>query len=76
MKIPEVLLVEVEHAPGSLAKMLTAVGECGVTIEGLQAQSRTQSLTLWELTLNLPEGDHSMYVNAINSVECANVVGR
>ncbi|MFT5200582.1 MAG: malate dehydrogenase (oxaloacetate-decarboxylating) [Planctomycetota bacterium] len=76
MKIPEVLLVEVEHAPGSLAKMLTAVGECGVTIEALQAQSRTQSLTLWELTLNLPEGDHSMYVNAINSVECANVVGR
>ena len=75
MKIPEVLLVEVEHAPGSLAKMLTAVGECGVTIEGLQAQSRTQSLTLWELTLNLPEGDHSKYINAINSVECANVVG-
>ncbi len=76
MKIPEVLLVEVEHAPGSLAKMLTAVGECGVTIEGLQAQSRTQSLTLWELTLSLPEGDHSIYVDAINSVDCANVVGR
>ncbi|MCA9000623.1 MAG: NADP-dependent malic enzyme [Planctomycetes bacterium] len=76
MKIPEVLLVEVEHAPGNLAKMLTAVGECGVVIDSLQAQSRTQNLTLWELTLHLPEGDHTRYLDAINSVDCARVVGR
>lgn len=34
MKIPEVLRIQVEHAPGSLAKVLDAVGQAGFTALG------------------------------------------
>ena len=42
MKIPEVFQIEVEHTPGSLAKVLDMVGKAGLTIEGLEAVSRTR----------------------------------
>ncbi len=57
MKIPEVLLIEVEHAPGNLSKVLGAVGEAGQTVEGLEAVSRRQDKTTWELTLEVDADD-------------------
>ena len=76
MKIPEVFLVEVLHRPGSLAKMLAAVGEFGLTVEGLQALRRTQDKTLWELTLEVPEEGSQGLAQAIDQVDCASVIGR
>lgn len=76
MKIPEVFLVEVLHRPGSLAKMLAAVGSLGLTVEGLQALRRTQDKTLWELTLEVPEEGCEGLFQAIDSVDCAQVLGR
>ncbi len=76
MKIPEVFLVEVLHRPGSLAKMLAAVGSMGLTVEGLQALRRTQDKTLWELTLEVPEEGCEGLFHAIDGVDCARVVGR
>ena len=76
MKIPEVLLIEVEHRPGSLAKMLAAVGKLGLTVEGLHALSRTQDKTQWELTLELPESGCDGLFQAIDAVDCAHVIGR
>ena len=76
MKIPEVFRIEVEHAPGSLAKVLKVVGEAGFTVEGLEAISRTGAKTLWELTLELPSGGDETLCTAIDSLPNATVLGR
>ncbi len=76
MKIPEVFRIEVEHAPGSLAKVLEVVGRAGFTVEGLETISRTGPRTLWELTLELPEGGDLTLCEAIDSLPNASVVGR
>ncbi len=76
MKIPEVLLIEVEHAPGNLAKVLGAVGEAGHTVEGLEAVSRRQNKTTWELTLEIDADACTDVFERINSVPVATLLGR
>lgn len=60
MKIPEILLVESQHKPGSLAKILAVIGECGLVVENLDAVRRDQDRTLWEITLEM---DEDAYIN-------------
>ncbi|MGH8427811.1 MAG: malic enzyme-like NAD(P)-binding protein [Gammaproteobacteria bacterium] len=55
MKVPEILLIESEHKPGSLARILQAIGESGLVVEGLIAQRREQDKTIWEITLEMDE---------------------
>ncbi|GJM19248.1 MAG: NAD-dependent malic enzyme [Phycisphaeraceae bacterium] len=76
MKIPEVILIEVEHAPGNLAKVLAAVGEAGLTVEGLEAVRRTQDRTTWELTFNVDEDDTINVGARIDALPIASVLGR
>lgn len=76
MKIPEVYLVEVEHMPGNLAKVLQVVGSKGLTIEGLQVVERTQQKTIWELTLEFDEEVNDDLFDAINALPIARVLGR
>ncbi len=75
MKIPQVLLIAVEHAPGRLAKVLAVVGEAGLTIEGLNAVNRTQDKTVWELTIELSEESQIDLTSRINAVGVAHVLG-
>ncbi|MDX2469367.1 MAG: malic enzyme-like NAD(P)-binding protein [SAR324 cluster bacterium] len=75
MKIPEVILVEVNHAPGMLAKVLAVVGEVGLTIEGLVMRTRTQDKTVWELTIELNEDENLDLTQKISALECAEVIG-
>ena len=51
MKIPEIILVETVHQPGSLAKVLQVIADARLAIEGLTALRRQQGRTLWEITL-------------------------
>ena len=37
MKIPEILIVETIHQPGSLARVLQVIAEAGLVIEHLHA---------------------------------------
>jgi malate dehydrogenase (oxaloacetate-decarboxylating) len=76
MKIPEVLQIQVEHSPGSLARVLDAVGRAGFTVEGLEAISRTGAQTLWELTLELPDGAVESLAASIDALPNARVLGR
>jgi len=75
MKIPEILLVESLHRPGSLAKVLTAIGECGVVVEHLNAVKREQDKTIWEITLELDPGQHDVVTQAIDALPNARVIG-
>ncbi|MGH8274567.1 MAG: NAD-dependent malic enzyme [Gammaproteobacteria bacterium] len=62
MKIPEMLLIESEHKPASLAKILQAIGECGLVVEGLNAVRRDQDKTIWEITLEMDQDvDYGLY---------------
>lgn len=76
MKIPEILIVETIHQPGSLAKVLQVIAEEGLVIEHLQALRREQGRTLWELTLEMDEEmDRSLY-GRIDALPNARFVGK
>jgi malate dehydrogenase (oxaloacetate-decarboxylating) len=76
MKIPEIILVETVHQPGSLARVLQVIAEAGLAIEGLSALRRQQGRTLWEITLEMDEeADRSLYAR-IGELPIARFVGK
>lgn len=76
MKIPEIIIVETVHQPGSLAKVLQVIADAGLTIEHLTALRRDQGRTLWEITLEMDEeADRSLY-ERIGQLPTARFVGK
>jgi len=76
VKIPEILMVETIHQPGSLAKVLQVIADAGLTIDHLQALRREQGKTLWEITLEMDEeADRSLY-GRIDALPIARFVGK
>jgi malate dehydrogenase (oxaloacetate-decarboxylating) len=76
VKIPEILIVETVHQPGSLAKVLQVIADAGLTIDHLQALRREQGRTLWEITLEMDEeADRSLY-GRIDALPVARFVGK
>jgi len=76
MKIPEIIIVETLHQPGSLARVLQVIGEAGLTIEHLNSLRREQGRTLWEITLEMDEEhDRSLY-DRIDALPTARFVGK
>jgi malate dehydrogenase (oxaloacetate-decarboxylating) len=76
MKIPEILLVETVHKPGSLAKVLQVIADAGLVIEHLNALRREGGRTLWEITLEMDEeADRSLY-DRIGQLPTARFVGK
>jgi malate dehydrogenase (oxaloacetate-decarboxylating) len=76
MKIPEIILVETVHQPGSLARVLQVIADAGLTIEHLTALRRQQGRTLWEITLEMDEeADRSLY-ERIGALPTARFIGK
>jgi malate dehydrogenase (oxaloacetate-decarboxylating) len=76
VKIPEILIVETVHQPGSLASVLLVIAEAGLAIEHLTALRRDQGRTLWEITLEMDEeADRSLY-ERIDQLPNARFVGK
>src|SRR5262245_39369439 len=76
VKIPEILMIETVHQPGSLAKVLQVIADAGLTIDHLQAIRREQGRTLWEITLEMDEeADRSLYAR-IDALPIARFVGK
>jgi malate dehydrogenase (oxaloacetate-decarboxylating) len=76
MKIPEILMVETVHRPGSLARVLQVIADAGLTIEHLTALRRDQGRTLWEITVDMDEeADRSLY-ERIGQLPIARFVGK
>ena len=76
MKIPEILIVETIHQPGSLAKVLQVIADAGLTIEHLTALRRDQGRTLWEITLEMEEEADSSLYDRIGQLPTARFVGK
>ena len=76
MKIPEILIVETVHQPGSLASGLQVIAEAGLTIQHLSAVRRVQGRTLWEITLEMDEqANHDLY-QRIDQLPSARFIGK
>ena len=76
MKIPEILIIESAHKPGSLGKILTVIGEAGIVVEHLNAIRRDQDQTIWEITLEMdPATDYGVF-DQINALPNAKILGR
>jgi malate dehydrogenase (oxaloacetate-decarboxylating) len=76
MKIPEILIIETVHQPGSLARVLQVIADAGLVIEHLHALKRDQGRTLWEITLEMDEtADRSLY-EQIDRLPTAKFVGK
>ncbi|MBS0580167.1 MAG: NADP-dependent malic enzyme [Proteobacteria bacterium] len=76
MKIPEILIVETVHQPGSLASVLQVIADAGLAIEHLNALRRDQGRTLWEITLEMDEeADRSLY-ERIGALPTARFIGK
>jgi malate dehydrogenase (oxaloacetate-decarboxylating) len=76
VKIPEILIVETIHQPGSLASVLLVIADAGLAIEHLTALRRDQGRTLWEITLEMDEeADRSLY-DRIDELPTARFVGK
>jgi malate dehydrogenase (oxaloacetate-decarboxylating) len=76
VKIPEILIVETIHQPGSLASVLLVIADAGLAIEHLTALRRDQGRTLWEITLEMDEeADRSLY-DRIEQLPNARFVGK
>ena len=76
MKIPEIIIVETVHQPGSLARVLQVIADAGLAIEHLTALRRDQGKTLWEITLEMDEeADRSLY-DRIGQLSNARFVGK
>ena len=76
MKIPEILIVETVHQPGSLARVLQVIADAGLAIEHLTALRREQGRTQWEITLEMDEEtDRSLY-DRIDQLPTARFIGK
>ncbi len=76
MKIPEILMVETVHQPGSLAKVLGVIAEAGLVIEHLNSVKRDQDRTLWEITLEMDEATDRRLYERIDQLPTARFLGK
>lgn len=75
MKIPEILQVETPQVPGSLASVLNVIAELGLVLEHVTTVHRDQGRTLWEITLEIEEGDQEELLKRLNALPSARFVG-
>ena len=77
MKIVEILLVEAPHQPGNMAKVLSVVGDFGITVEGLNAVRRLYRDTVWEITIEYDDTfDIQLLADKINELPETKIVGK
>ncbi len=75
MKIPEILMVETVHQPGSLASVLQVIADAGLVIQHLHSLKREQGHTLWEITLEMDDSDDQSLYARIDQLPNARFVG-
>ncbi len=77
MKVVEILLVEAPHQPGNMAKVLTIIGELGITVEGLNAVRRLYKDTIWEITIEYDDTfDLQILLDRVNDLPETKIIGK
>ncbi len=77
MRIPEILRLQTDRAPGSLASALAVVADAHLSVEGLRAVARNHLHTIWELTLEPDESfDLEPLLDRLDALPAVRVLGR
>ena len=76
MKIPEIVQVETQQVPGSLASVLNVIAEAGLVLEHLTTLHRDQGKTLWEITVEIDESANPLLYGRIDQLPNARFVGK
>ncbi|MGH8278047.1 MAG: NAD-dependent malic enzyme [Gammaproteobacteria bacterium] len=76
MQIPEILVIESEHRPGNLGRILIAIGECGVVIDHITLARRAQDKSVWEITVEMDEAAHQLLVERLAKLPYGKLLGR
>jgi malate dehydrogenase (oxaloacetate-decarboxylating) len=76
MRVPEILLLESQHKPGNLGRILTAIGECGVVIDHISLVRRTQDRSVWEITVEMDEEGGKQLYDALAKLPYCKLLGR
>jgi malate dehydrogenase (oxaloacetate-decarboxylating) len=76
MQIPEVLVIESQHRPGNLGRILTAIGECGIVIDHITLARRTQDKSVWEITVEMDEAAGKQLYERLAELPYGRLLGR
>jgi malate dehydrogenase (oxaloacetate-decarboxylating) len=76
MRVPEVLLLESQHRPGNLGRILTAIGECGIVIDHISLIRRSQDRSVWEITVEMDEEAGKQLYEQLATLPYCKLLGR
>ncbi|MHB8404978.1 MAG: malic enzyme-like NAD(P)-binding protein [Gammaproteobacteria bacterium] len=76
MQVPEVLVIESQHRPGNLGRILTAIGECGIIVDHISLVRRAQDKSVWEITVEMDETAGKQLYNRLAELHYGRLLGR
>ncbi len=76
MQVPEVLVIESQHRPGNLGRILTAIGECGIIVDHISLVRRAQDKSVWEITVEMDEAAGKQLYERLAELPYGRLLGR
>lgn len=76
MQVPEVLVIESQHRPGNLGRILTAIGECGIIVDHISLVRRAQDKSIWEITVEMDEAAGKQLYERLAKLPYGRLLGR
>jgi malate dehydrogenase (oxaloacetate-decarboxylating) len=76
MQVPEILVIESQHRPGNLGRILTAIGECGIMIDHITLVRRSQDKSVWEITVEMDEAARQQLYERLAQLPYGKLLGR
>ncbi|HKV97653.1 MAG TPA: malic enzyme-like NAD(P)-binding protein [Gammaproteobacteria bacterium] len=76
MQIPEILVIESQHRPGNLGRILTAIGECGIMVDHITLMRRAQDKSVWEITVEMDEAARQQLNARLAELPYGKLLGR
>jgi len=76
MQVPEVLVIESQHRPGNLGRILTAIGECGIIVDHISLVRRAQDKSVWEITVEMDETAGKQLYERLAELPYGRLLGR
>ncbi|MBU6469810.1 MAG: NAD-dependent malic enzyme [Gammaproteobacteria bacterium] len=76
MQIPEILVIESQHRPGNLGRILTAIGECGIMVDHITLMRRAQDKSVWEITVEMDEAARQQLNARLADLPYGKLLGR
>ena len=76
MQVPEILVIESQHRPGNLGRILTTIGECGIVIDHISLVRRAQDRSVWEITVEMDEAAGKQLYDRLAQLPYGKLLGR